>query len=123
MVETEASRSPCHTVKPRESPGKAGGLPGLFTVVLHCGLDVVAGGVEHAKVVVGAKVPRIEFDRPQVFGLGGFGRFGDTVEHAEVVVEVCPPRIELDGLPVPGRKFSRSSWSYVKVSEIHVATS
>ena len=30
MVEIEASRSPYHTVKPLESPGKAGGLPNLF---------------------------------------------------------------------------------------------
>ena len=30
MVEIDVSRSPSHTVKPLESPGKAGGLPNLF---------------------------------------------------------------------------------------------
>ena len=34
MVEIEVSRSPYHTVKPLESPGKAGGLPKLFTGVM-----------------------------------------------------------------------------------------
>jgi hypothetical protein len=62
-------------------------------VVLHRRLDVALGGVEHAQVVVGAEVRRVELGAEELgFGLERVA--GDPQQHAKVVVEIGPLRVE-----------------------------